>query len=649
MGGSVYEDHGPARRWHRTQRSQTDGPDEKRHRHPEEKKTGRSASGKDGDAVMSFNGQYKFLSNFSWSELEFEGLRYPSVEHAFQAAKVRTNSARRAHGFLDEGVTFGEAKRLGRRVPLRDDWKEIREDVMERCLLSKFSDPALRAKLVATGNRELIDGHSGSPDLIWGYHFPSQAGENRLGILLMGVRSKLSAKQHVSDQVSSRGSDVQAEAPDKSHVLGATAALYHLDWPMKCLNDGLPEAYANRIWEISCACELTCGIVQLPRRRICIALRGRHAAIDKWEHRIRTEAVDVNSRGRPCRERMLVELHRCAPLRPEIAKAKLELDWWSEVDSWPALSDKLANILGLPSEKVHSLLGPEVPELPSKVNYAPNRTAVMLDGKRFPLCLNENDATVISEALLGQPHAQTPRGPGEPVPVVSDIKGSPSIFGGKFARTIDKLLDPSECKQLIDLAESNGFGLAGSRGFNPYARFAMRCFIDAPQVGSVLTRRLASLLPTEYPPGSGRPLVGVNERCRFLKYVPGMHHSGDHTDCAHEDSRGRSFLTVQVYLNDSFEGGRTTFISDRLVPIKPAAGRAVVFDHELYHRGGIVSDGVKYAIRLDVLYGHPDADALAGQGAARTQPHAGKGKGKSSGKGKGKGHSRWSSRNNAAE
>merc|ERR1711871_1369697 len=84
-----------------------------------------------------------------------------------------------------------------------------------------------------------------------------------------------------------------------------------------------------------------------------------------------------------------------------------------------------------------------------------------------------------------------------------------------------------------------------------------------------------------------------------------MHHAGDHTDCAHEDHRGRSFLTVQLYLNDTFKGGRTTFVSENLVPIDSAPGRAIIFDHELYHRGERVTDGIKYAIRMDVHYGHP--------------------------------------------
>eukprot|EP00438_Fugacium_kawagutii_P012086 Skav202405 [mRNA] locus=scaffold815:479969:480442:+ [translate_table: standard] len=133
------------------------------------------------------------------------------------------------------------------------------------------------------------------------------------------------------------------------------------------------------------------------------------------------------------------------------------------------------------------------------------------------------------------------------------------------------------------------------------ARYVHRCFLDAPQVAQALTKRLAELLPAEYPVGSEQQLVGVNPRLRFLKYLVGMHHA-DHTDCAHEDELGRSFLTVQLYLNSEFGGGRTTFISDQLVPIEPTTGGAIVFDHELYHRGGIVTSGVKYAIRMDVSY-----------------------------------------------
>ena len=60
--------------------------------------------------------RYKFLSNFYWSPVHFEGLVYPSVEHAFQAAKTETQR----ESFTDERLSFGEAKKRGRQVALRE-------------------------------------------------------------------------------------------------------------------------------------------------------------------------------------------------------------------------------------------------------------------------------------------------------------------------------------------------------------------------------------------------------------------------------------------------------------------------------------------------------------------------------------------------
>eukprot|EP00929_Paragymnodinium_shiwhaense_P045615 TRINITY_DN23277_c0_g1_i3.p1 TRINITY_DN23277_c0_g1~~TRINITY_DN23277_c0_g1_i3.p1 ORF type:complete len:398 (+),score=44.72 TRINITY_DN23277_c0_g1_i3:134-1327(+) len=346
------------------------------------------------------------------------------------------------------------------------------------------------------------------------------------------------------------------------------------------------------------------------RDRVLSSDAGISSAVDEWERRMRTEAVDVNSKGRPCRERMLV----CLLRRPSPSFSNKGAAFKSsEAKAWDDLCVCIGDTLRLPVGEIEVALGPEPPELPAKIEYGPRRESVFLDGRRFPLCLNESDATFVQDALLGAASSQRSVGVGQAVPLACD-RGRPSIFGGKFARSVTGVLAPGECEALLKITNAAGYGLAGSRGFNPFARFAMRCLVDAPAVAAALTERLRSVLPPEYPPGSGRPLVGVNDRLRFLKYLPGMHHSGDHTDCAHEDpERGRSFLTIQVYLNDSFTGGRTTFISDKLVPIEPTVGAAVVFDHELYHRGGMVTSGTKFAVRLDVCYGHADASDKPGK------------------------------------
>ena len=42
----------------------------------------------DSKKISSFKGKYEFLSNFYGCMVEFEGISFPSAEHAFQAAKV---------------------------------------------------------------------------------------------------------------------------------------------------------------------------------------------------------------------------------------------------------------------------------------------------------------------------------------------------------------------------------------------------------------------------------------------------------------------------------------------------------------------------------------------------------------------------------
>src|SRR4051794_21773182 len=47
------------------------------------------------EKIDSFEGQYRFLSNFFPAEVEFEGMTYPSVEHAYQSAKTTDREMRK--------------------------------------------------------------------------------------------------------------------------------------------------------------------------------------------------------------------------------------------------------------------------------------------------------------------------------------------------------------------------------------------------------------------------------------------------------------------------------------------------------------------------------------------------------------------------
>ena len=123
--------------------------------------------------IDSFQGEHAFLSNFAASEIEFEGIVFPTVEHAFQAAKTLNMTKRKEIAALPSP---GHAKRAGRSVELRPDWEEIKIDVMLECVRKKFQIPEL-----------LVEGNWWK-DTFWG--MCEGRGQNNLGKILMKVREE---------------------------------------------------------------------------------------------------------------------------------------------------------------------------------------------------------------------------------------------------------------------------------------------------------------------------------------------------------------------------------------------------------------------------------------------------------------------------
>jgi ribA/ribD-fused uncharacterized protein len=134
--------------------------------------------------IDSFTAQYRFLSNFYPCVVDYEGRVYPTVEHAFQAAKT-LNQAEKSRVF--NAIRPGDAKRLGRNVTLRPDWNRIRVGIMLELVRIKFREPALRAKLVATHPEKLVEGNHWN-DTFWGVC--DGVGENQLGRVLEIVRDE---------------------------------------------------------------------------------------------------------------------------------------------------------------------------------------------------------------------------------------------------------------------------------------------------------------------------------------------------------------------------------------------------------------------------------------------------------------------------
>ncbi len=141
--------------------------------------------------IKEFDGEFAFLSNFSHSLILHEGIVYPTVEHFFQAMKTLIPAEREA---IAAAPTPGIAKRMGRKVNLRPDWETIKVDVMRTGLRLKFSDYELAQKLLATGDKYLIEGNVWH-DNTWGScncaKCASTPGRNLLGQLLMEVREEV--------------------------------------------------------------------------------------------------------------------------------------------------------------------------------------------------------------------------------------------------------------------------------------------------------------------------------------------------------------------------------------------------------------------------------------------------------------------------
>ena len=107
--------------------------------------------------ICSFRDEYFFLSNFYPVEIKLDGIVYPNAETAFQAQKTLDVEERRKFSMLKNPV---QAKRLGRKVKLRDDWEEVKLDIMTEIVSQKFlQHPHLIEMLLQTGDEELIEGN----------------------------------------------------------------------------------------------------------------------------------------------------------------------------------------------------------------------------------------------------------------------------------------------------------------------------------------------------------------------------------------------------------------------------------------------------------------------------------------------------------
>jgi ribA/ribD-fused uncharacterized protein len=115
-----------------------------------------------------------------------DGVSYPSVENAYQAAKTLDLGKRE----LFYNVTPVDAKKLGKQLILREDWENIKINIMKDLIKQKFKNEELKKLLIETNNVVLTEGNNWH-DIFWGKCYckkHNREGENHLGKIIMAER-----------------------------------------------------------------------------------------------------------------------------------------------------------------------------------------------------------------------------------------------------------------------------------------------------------------------------------------------------------------------------------------------------------------------------------------------------------------------------
>ena len=132
--------------------------------------------------ILCFQDENRWLSNFWPAEVGLDGVIYPTVKNAYQASKTTPENRN-----LFKNCRPGEAKRLGRQVPLRPEWDAL--EAMQNFVWQKYDfGNTLGAKLVNTGTCHIEEGNAWG-DTFWGVC--RGQGQNILGKLIMERRQLL--------------------------------------------------------------------------------------------------------------------------------------------------------------------------------------------------------------------------------------------------------------------------------------------------------------------------------------------------------------------------------------------------------------------------------------------------------------------------
>lgn len=193
------------------------------------------------------------------------------------------------------------------------------------------------------------------------------------------------------------------------------------------------------------------------------------------------------------------------------------------------------------------------------------------------------------------------------------------VDAGKVCFLVTGVMSEAECEGLRGRCEAEGwhqatleYGLgsgemAGESVVDVSLRDSDRCILHDESLAGRIWERVRPLLPLD----AFEPLqpVRVNPCFRCLRYKEGQAGFAKHVDGRTVVEGAISRVTIQLYLNDGFDGGATrlchaddTEDAARGVDVVPRRGMALVFDQSILHKGSPVRRGIKHTARTEVMY-----------------------------------------------
>ena len=134
------------------------------------------------------NEKYGCFSNFSHYGFELDEKWWMTSKHYFQSQKIYGTEYVEIIRLLDNPMKAAKMGR-NRNLPIREDWEEVKDDVMRKAVYAKFSQNIeLKNILLDTDSEYIVENTSN--DYYWGCG-TNGSGKNMLGIILMEIRDKL--------------------------------------------------------------------------------------------------------------------------------------------------------------------------------------------------------------------------------------------------------------------------------------------------------------------------------------------------------------------------------------------------------------------------------------------------------------------------